>query len=104
MHVYGNYNATIEIMINIYTHASTCTMSYMTSIVLHNIFLSDSTGNLIISPATITLQPNETSATVNATIIDDQFPEDDFMHHVHMNSNHGSQTINITILDNDCEY
>ena len=80
-------------------------MSYMTSIVLHNTFLSDSTGNLIISPATITLQPNETSATVNATIIDDQFPEDDFTYHVHMNGGrHGSQTINITILDNDCEY
>ena len=83
---------------------------FMCTIIIHGAkdrylhILSDSTGNLMISPNTITLQPNETSVTVNATIIDDHLPEDDFTYHIHMNSDHGSQTINITILDNDCEY
>ena len=68
------------------------------------IIFSDATGNIVISPTIITLQPNETSATVFATIIDDPYPEDDFAYYVNMNSAHGSRTINITIHDNDCEY
>ena len=58
----------------------------------------------MILPMTITLQPNVTSASVFATVIDDPYPEDDFTYYVAMNSDHGSRTINLTIHDNDCEY
>ena len=58
----------------------------------------------MLSTTNITLQPNETSATVNATIIDDPYPEDEYTYHIHMSSiRHGSQNVNITIVDNDCE-
>ena len=58
----------------------------------------------MISPTIITLQPDDTSALVFATVIDDPYPEDDFTYYVAMNSDHGSQTINLTIHDNDCEW
>ena len=66
--------------------------------------ISDVTGNVMVSPTTITLQPKERSATVFATIIDDPHPEDEFTYYVTMNSAHGSRTVNITVHDNDCEY
>ena len=58
----------------------------------------------MVSPTIITLQPNDVSATVMATVIDDPYPEDEFPYYVTVNSDHGSTTINFTIHDNDCEY
>ena len=69
-----------------------------------NNYADNLSTTFMISSTTITLSPNETSALVSATIIDDPYPEDQLTYHIHLSSDHGNQTINITILDNDCEY
>ena len=58
-------------------------------------------------PTSITLQPNETSATVNITVIDDQLPEDTveiiISADVDMNGHYQSSVLRFAIQDNDCE-
>ena len=62
------------------------------------------TNVFTILPTNFTLQPDETSAIVNITIIDDQLPEDDRTYTYSVDSQFGSSVIQITIQDNDCEY
>ena len=58
----------------------------------------------------VTLQPNESSATVNITILDDWYPEDNETFTITGYSNNGALALSnilmftITILDNDCEF
>jgi hypothetical protein len=50
-------------------------------------------------PAMITLQPNETSATVNIIIQDDLYPEDNETFTI--DGQYGNPPLSLTILDND---
>ena len=57
------------------------------------------------SPATVTLQPNETSVTVSITVVDDEIAQDDNNSFtINAESQFGSASIPITIRENDREY
>ena len=63
-------------------------------------------GVFTILSTNITLQPNETSATVSINVIDDQLPEDNLTHTINgfVPELRDSQSITITIIDDDCKY
>ena len=53
-------------------------------------------------PAMITLQPNETSATVNIVVLEDLYPEDNETFTIA--GQYGNPPLSITILDNDSKF
>ena len=61
------------------------------------------TNTFTVSPTSLTLQPNETSAVISITVIDDALPENDLSSTISADSRSGSQQISIVILDNDCK-
>ena len=74
------------------------------SIFLCFLFTADP-GVFVFSPATVTLQPNETSTIVSISVIDNQIAQDDNnSFKVSAESQFGSESIPITIRDNDREY
>ena len=56
-----------------------------------------------ISPTSIILQPDETTAIISITVMDDLLPENDLSSTISADSVAGSEQISIIILDNDCE-
>ena len=57
-----------------------------------------------ISPSSLTLQPDETSANISITVVDNQLAEDNRSFPINANSQFGTASISITIQDNDRKY
>ena len=69
----------------------------------YSIYSAGSSSAFTVSPGTITLEPEDTTATVNITLVDDIFPEDDLNETVTASSSGAIKTFTITIKDNDCK-
>lgn len=76
---------------------------YVCSTPLCFLFTADP-STAMFSPAIVTLQPNETSAIVSITVVDDEIARDDNRSFtVSAESLFGSESIPITIRENDRE-
>ena len=64
-----------------------------------------SSSTFTVSPGTITLEPKDTTATVNITLFDDDFPEDDLLGAVTTYTSSGDiRHFEVTIKDDDCKF
>ena len=71
---------------------------------------TDSTDAFKLSASKITLQPNETSATINITVLDDWYPENNKTYSITGSAEqygryqYSVPTFTFTIQDNDCKW